>query len=495
MYQSAATFKDYCQTVRTGVDLEGEPFPDKAGSTLLENFWLRSWTHETYLWNSEVTDQNPGAFSDRLAYFDVLRTTATTLSGKDKDQFHFSEPTEDYLARALSAPRASYGVSYAALAVTPPRDFRVAYNEPNSPAAQVVSGRINLPRGARILRVDGVDLVNANTQGAIDALNAGLFPATAGENHTFEIQDVGAPSSRTVNLTSASLSHKPVNRTSILGTPSGDVGYMLLTTFSPFSSEREIAEAMTAFKTQGVSDLVVDLRYNGGGLLATASELSYMIAGPARTNGKTFELLRFNADAGNIDPVTQEPNEPLPFLSSALGFSLAAGTPFDDLNLSRVYILTTNDTCSASESVINSLRGVDVEVVLVGAATCGKPYGFYPQDNCGETYYSIQFQGVNHKGFGDYADGFTPANSSAAFGVRAPGCVAPDDLDHELGDVNETLLATALSYRAGAPCPAFVTPQASVRARTSGLALSPTGASPIEEFVRANRDLARIRRR
>ena len=58
-------------------------------------------------------------------------------------------------------------------------------------------------------------------------------------------------------------------------------------------------------------------------------------------------------------------------------------------------VLTGPDTCSASESVINGLRGVDVEVNLIGGPTCGKPYGFYPQDNCGTTYFAIQFQGVN----------------------------------------------------------------------------------------------------
>ena len=61
-------------------------------------------------------------------------------------------------------------------------------------------------------------------------------------------------------------------------------------------------------------------------------------------------------------------------------------------------------------------------------------FGFYPQDNCGETYYTIQFQTTNDQSFGDYADGFTPNNSSAAFGVRAPGCQVADDLTRELGD-------------------------------------------------------------
>ena len=63
VYLPASQFKDLCQVVRVGVDIEGNPFPDMPGSTLEENFWLRSWTNETYLWNDEVTDQNPALFN------------------------------------------------------------------------------------------------------------------------------------------------------------------------------------------------------------------------------------------------------------------------------------------------------------------------------------------------------------------------------------------------------------------------------------------------
>ena len=100
------------------------------------------------------------------------------------------------------------------------------------------------------------------------------------------------------------------------------------------------------------------------------------------------------------------------------------------------------------------MRGVDVDVVVIGDTTCGKPYGFYPASNCGETYYSIQFQGVNNKGFGDYADGFAPVNSSDAFAVKTPGCSVGDDLSRELGDPNEALLSAALQYRQDSTCPA-----------------------------------------
>jgi C-terminal processing protease CtpA/Prc len=180
-----------------------------------------------------------------------------------------------------------------------------------------------------------------------------------------------------------------------------------------------------------VSDLIIDLRYNGGGMVYIASELAYMVAGPNATSGKTFEQFIYN------DKLTSR-NKAIPFYSADTNL-----TPLPHLDLSHVTILTTSDTASASESVINSLRGVDVTVDVIGGTTRGKPYGFVPQDNCSYTYFAIQFKGVNNKGFGDYADGF------------APTCNVPDDFTHARGDTAEALLSAALNYRQTKACPVF----------------------------------------
>ena len=96
--------------------------------------------------------------------------------------------------------------------------------------------------------------------------------------------------------------------------------------------------------------------------------------------------------------------------------------------------------------------GVDVQVIQVGSTTCGKPYGFYPADNCGTTYFSIEFRGVNAKGFGDYTDGFSPANTTPAVGTAVAGCSVMDDFTHALGDPVETRLSVALAYRMSQAC-------------------------------------------
>jgi len=455
-FAASSSFINQCEVVRTGTDSEGNTFPDRAGSTVIENFWLRSWSNETYLWNREITDQDPTPFTSPVTYFGTLRTTATTPSGEDKDDFHFSQPTADFLESRNNTASSGYGARFRAFSTSPPRDFRILYTEADSPASDIVNGNVQLPRGAKILEVDGVDLVNSNDTAA---LNAGLFPANAGESHTFLIQEDGSTTTRTVTLVSEDIAPEPVNRTSVIDTPSGKVGYMLFNTFSPFASEKSLADAMTDLSAQGVEDLVLDLRYNGGGLLAVAAQLGYMVAGDARSNNKTFTLLQYNEDANGTDPTStsNDPVQPIPFIDQGVGFSVDQGTPLATLNLPRVFILSTGGTCSASESVINGLRGIDVEIILIGDVTCGKPYGFLPTSNCGETYYTIQFRGVNEKNFGDYSDGFVPEDNDFAFGERIPGCTIPDDFGNELGNENEALLSAALYYRENDSCPIVTT--------------------------------------
>jgi hypothetical protein len=219
------------------------------------------------------------------------------------------------------------------------------------------------------------------------------------------------------------------------------------------TAESELVAAFTQLKGAGVHDLVLDIRYNGGGYLDIASEVAYMIAGPTPTAGQTFELDQFNSKNPTVNPVTLDAIAPLGFHTTTQGLSLPAGQALPSLNLARVFVLTGGSTCSASEAIINSLQGVNVQVIQIGSTTCGKPYGFYPADNCAVTYFSIQFQGVNAKNFGDYPDGFTPQNTVATEGVLVPGCSVADDFTHTLGDPAEGLLASALSYGATGVCP------------------------------------------
>lgn len=446
-----STFAEMCVTPRTGIDpATQKPYPDVQGTLLDELNWLRSWTNDLYLWFDEVTDQNPANFTTDAAYFKVLMTTETTPSGKPKDRFHFTYPTTVWEQLSQAGVQAGYGANFVILAATPPRDVVVAYTEPGSPAATPPA---SLARGAKLLAIDGVDLVNATDQAGVNTLNAGLSPQTVGESHTFTVLDEGATVPRTITMVSANVTSTPVQNVRTLTAPNGNlVGYMLFNDHVA-TAESELVAAFSQLQSAGVHDLVLDIRYNGGGYLDIASEVAYMIAGSGPTTGQTFELSRFNSKHATINPVTGAAITPVGFHSTTQGFSTTAGEALPSLNLARVFVLTTASTCSASESIINSLRGVNIQVIEIGSTTCGKPYGFYPADNCGVTYFSIQFQGVNAQGFGDYPDGFTPQNTLATEGVLLPGCSVADDFSHALGDSAEGLLASALSYQSSGACP------------------------------------------
>jgi len=452
VFNDAGTYFARCQAPRTGIDpATDNAYPDVSGTILDENNFLRSYSNDTYLWYSEIVDQDPGFFNDPLDYFDVLKTTATTASGAPKDKFHFTYDSQVWYDLSQGGVSSGYGANWALLSPTIPREIVVAYTEPGSPATAV---GVDLTRGATVLAVDGVD-IDTNTQAGVDTLNAGLFPSGVGESHDFEVQDIGAANSRSITMTSATITNAMVQNVSVLDRPDGArVGYMTFN-FHRAPAEEALVDAINQLNNgEGIDDLVLDIRYNGGGYLAIAAQLAYMIAGPDLTAGRTFETMQFNDKHPITNPVTGNPITPTPFYDQTLGFdALPAGQALPTLGLSRVYVLTGSGTCSASEAVMNGLRGVDVEVIQIGSTTCGKPYGFYATDNCGTTYFTIQMRGVNEKNFGDYTDGFSPTNTQTAVGTVVPGCSVADDFTRPLGDATEGRLATALSYRDGQACP------------------------------------------
>jgi hypothetical protein len=426
---------------------------DRPGTATDENKWLRSWTNELYLWYGEVTDRDPSLYAT-VDYFPLLRTAATTTSGARKDKFHFTYDTAVWEALSQGGVEAGYGAEFAIFLLNPPnnvpRRIVVAYTETGQPAAS------QLQRGDEILQVDGVDAVNGGTQANVNTLNGGLFPAAAGQSHTFLVRST-AGATRTVTMTSATITHMPVPLVTTFNTASGPVGYIQFNDHIA-TAETPLKNAISLLDNANVTDLILDLRYNGGGYLDLASELSYMIANTTLTSGRTFEKLVFNDKNPSRNPITGELLAPTPFHSTTQGFAGAgtANQPLPTLNLNSVYIITGPGTCSASESIINSLRGVNVTVYLIGSTTCGKPYGFYPAENCGTTYFSIEFRGENAANFGDYTDGFSPANQPAPRGTAVPGCSVADDFNHPMGDMTEGRIAAALSFRASnnQTCPA-----------------------------------------
>jgi C-terminal processing protease CtpA/Prc len=378
-----------------------------------EKAFTRAYLNENYLWYSEVPALDAASFTSLSDYFYSLLTPLLDSHGQPKDRFSFIARVAD--ANSLTTgSNLGYGVQWE---IDEQNRIRAAFIEAGSPAA-----------GAGLQR--GGELVSTTTPGA------SWFP-NAAASISFVYRSTPAAATQSLTLTSAPVQEDPVPLVRTVATTGGrPVGYMLFNAHTSGAQDKLIP-AVQAAQNAGVQDLVLDMRYNGGGYLYTALSLSSMLTGSAN-DGQIFEQLRYN------DKRPQDTTASTMRFTSVVQVgepAFAAGSPLPRLNLPRVYVLATGSTCSASESVINSLRGVGVQVNVIGESTCGKPYGFTRKDNCGIAYFPIEFQGVNAQGFGDYTTGFAPA------------CGAADDFDHALGNTSERLLGTALFHIDSGTCP------------------------------------------
>ena len=446
-FPASSDLRALCQVVRTDRDLNGNARPDRQGELLHELFWLRSWMNETYLFFDEVMDSDPNNFTDVPAYFDELLTTTSTASGAPTDRFSFLQTTEDFETRSSGAPTFGYGASFAVLNNSVPRDWRVSFTQSGSPAESV-----GLTRGARILTIDGTDFVNGGSQADIDTLVAGLFPESVGETHVFGVRYPDGTETD-ITIESTSLAIEPVNLERVIQQNGQRIGYLHFNSFGPRTGERQLIDSFERFAAQEVDDLVLDLRYNGGGLLFLSAQLGYMIAG-VQSEGRIFYSQEFNSRDPGRNPLSGERVSPITFQSETLGFTddVTPGQDLPTLNLNRVFVLTTDRSCSASEAVMNGLIGIGVEPIQIGTRTCGKATGQIPTENCGLTFVPLHFRGVNANGFGDYDGGFAPGQVTGDFGPLITGCEVNDDFSRALGDTEEAQLATAINFAQTGNC-------------------------------------------
>jgi C-terminal processing protease CtpA/Prc len=386
--------------------------PDGPGCTQLDRrSFLAEQFRTQYFYNdrSPVVDPQPEQLLD--AYF-----KASLFKGNETipaDRFSGYQTTEAYNQFYGEGKTLAYGLAVAGQEVQgkPDQPLWVRDVTPGSPAALA-----DIRRGDRVRRLNGVAAEDAIARFDF----AALTPSKAGDELELELERSGTR--RTVKIAANVHDVVPVRLGRVLTLPDGR--RMGLVRFNSMMNlaEPDLTTFFQGFRDQGVSDIVFDLRYNGGGSVAVGGRIASMAAGN-KANNQVYAVLRNNAQL------------------QASNTTYRFATPVSWPGVNRVYVLSGSRTCSASEQIIAGLRGVGIEVVLIGATTCGKPVGFRPRDHCGLTYSLVNFDSINARGEGGYYAGF------------AATCRVAEDFTKSMEDPTEPLTAAAMRHAQGLGCP------------------------------------------
>lgn len=387
-------------------DSAADPSSAAACSIADQRVTLRDFMEREYYWYKHLAPANESV--------DTLDEYFRSMLYKPVDRYSFAEPTAVFNQLFFDGRRTGYGYSlvYADATLT---SARVRNVEPLSPVA-----RAGLKRGDTIIWIDGFSPAEI-AAGALPLVN------TPGVTRRFFVRD-SAGHQRVITVESEDFPLSPLAEVSTFdvvrdGRPV-KVGYLAYHQFAGYTWQ-PVRQAFARLRDEGAAELILDLRYNGGGSVTLARDVASLIASQ-RGSGTMFAHLRYN--------------DKRPGNGIELKFNLAAtpdGVPGPGFD--RLVVIGSGATASASELLINGLRPI-MDVVLVGETTYGKPYGFTPRSYCGLTYNAVQFEAFNALGVADYASGF------------APRCEVPDDLDRPLGDAGEGRIRAALDYIVTGSC-------------------------------------------
>lgn len=387
------------------VNAAGYPGEPLSCSVADQRSWLNAYMADQYFWNANLGAPNASATS-LAGYFNSLLFVPT-------DRYSFTQDSAQFTQFFAEGTRTGFGYS---LAFTDPTQTKLQVRsvEPAGPAAAA-----GLKRGDTVLSIDGLSPASI-AKGELGAVN------TSGITRTFSLEDPsGTP--RAMTMVSRNFPLSSVLSDKVFTAATGaKVGYLAYQEFAP-SSLAALGAAFNRFRAAGVTELIVDLRYNGGGSVVVARALASLIGGSG-LDGQAFAKLRFN-------PQNTGSNFDYPFTASptALGAAPLEG-------LTQVFFITSPNTASASELVINALAPFK-KVINIGAATFGKPYGFQPRSACNTVYSAVNFETFNAADVGRYTSGL-PAT-----------CNVSDDLSKELGDPTERRIAAALGFIQTKACP------------------------------------------
>ncbi|MGM9477435.1 S41 family peptidase [Pedobacter sp. GSP4] len=433
------------------------------------------YSKELYYWNTTLPTYavfNPRGYSSNEAeLYALTQYSKDPLTNKPYEYVsNSSEPKYsffDYTAAtgktgALkadvngSANDYGFSVNYSAV-----DDLRVKYVYPNSPAAQQ-----GLTRGCRITSINGRTNLSSTSSTNINFINDAIFGSNA--SVTLVYTDLNQ-AVKTAVITSSTYTVNPILYTNVYTVGTKKVGYIVFNSFTN-NATAALNSTFSGFATQGVSELIIDLRYNGGGYVSTAAQI-INLAAPAAQTGNTMFTYYYNSylqtlttaqrkasvlahqplldDAGKLQDFTTGVNGKYATYAD-LNYSPTSSDNIEKfaksgaLALNRVYFIVSGNTASASELTINSLKPV-MEVKLIGETTYGKPVGFFPIRIDKLDMYIPEFETKNQAGEGGYYSGLTVDKAVA------------DDFKRAWGDESEVLLSYALAY---AKTGTFVVPAA-----------------------------------
>jgi len=395
-----------------------------------------------YLWQQDVPDLADNRFANTSELNDFLYTKETPeilfqdLLNKPISKFPLTEAIDrfsvivsdyTYLENLFQGITKNNGVEFSLYRESANSNEVlgvVRYIIPNSDASTK-----SIERGDIFYAINGIAL-------NIDNYNSLL----ASDTYTLNLADYDngniTPNGQTVSLTKTELTENPILISKVITNGNHKIAYVMYNGFTA-NFDIQLNTAFAELKAQGATELVLDLRYNSGGSVQTATRLASMITG--QFNGQLFAKQQWNDKLQPIFEARNEANLINNFTNSIEGQAI------NSLNLSKVYILTTKATASASELVINGLKPY-VNVVQIGTTTTGKNVGsitLYDSPTFGKAgrsnkhKYAMQplvIKTINKDGFGDYQNGLVPTVELA------------EDINNlgQLGDTNEPLLSTAI---------------------------------------------------
>ncbi|MCC8407471.1 hypothetical protein LJ707_00915 [Mucilaginibacter sp. UR6-1] len=427
-----------------GSDTTTTPTTGTALDRIKDSVFL--YAQEDYLWNDQLPTYskfNPRSFkgSNDLAALqnevDALSQYAKNSSGQVFEYNASSPGTSKYSFIDDGSTSGELGGQASGDFGFEPRygadgGLYIKYVYPNSPAAAA-----GAKRGYKVTKLNGSTALTPTNDNVEAIINAFYNKTTM----TITLQKPDG-SSINANLNTASYTINPVLTYKVFDAGSKKVGYMVFNSFtSPANATPKIDAAFTKFSEEGVTDLIIDLRYNGGGYVATSDYISNLIV-PAAKSGSLMYTYYFNQSLQN--------NNFALINKKVFDGELEAGAFKPEQNqvkfskkgslaINKAVFIVTGSSASASELTINNLLP-HLDVKIVGETSYGKPVGFFAIPINKYELYIPEFETRNSAGNANYYTGMKPGSS------LYPGAEIDDDVAKDFGDATEGCTQAALSY-------------------------------------------------